>query len=81
MLSTFWLLTLAGGGLRLVLGLLLRRYTRYRLSISQPVAGVLIILAGLPGFVSPISFPVPLSLTLGFLGVDLVLQRVGRAGE
>jgi hypothetical protein len=49
--------------------------------ISQPVAGVLIILAGLPGFVSPISFPVPLGLTLGFLGVDLVLQRVGRAGE
>lgn len=81
MLSSFWLLTLLGASLRLVLGLLLRRNTPYRLSISQPVAGVLIILAGLPGFVSPISFPVPLSLTLGFLGVDLVLQHVGRTGE
>jgi hypothetical protein len=81
MLSSFWLLTLLGGALRLVSGLLLRRFGPYRLSISQPVAGVLIILAGLPGFVSPISFPVPLGLTLGFLGVDLVLQRVGRAGE
>ena len=74
MLSTFWFLAVLGGAIRLTLGYLLRCYTSYRLSISQPVAAVFVVLAALPGFMSPITFPFPVSLTLGFLAVDLLLQ-------
>lgn len=81
MLSIFWLLTVLGGATRLTLGYLLRCHTSYRLSISQPVAAVIAILAILPGFVNPITFPFPVSLTLGFLAVDLLLQVEEGAGK
>jgi hypothetical protein len=34
-----------------------------------------LVLAGLPEFIKPLPFPIPLSLTLGLLLPDLLLRR------
>ena len=41
----------------------------------QALAGALVVLAGLPEFIKPIPFPVPLGLTIGLLLPDLLLRR------
>ena len=41
----------------------------------QVLAGALVVLAGLPEFIKPIPFPVPLGLTIGLLLPDLLLRR------
>jgi hypothetical protein len=41
----------------------------------QVLAGALVVLAGLPEFIKPFPFPVPLGLTLGLLLPDLLLRR------
>ena len=75
MFTTFTALVLAGGGLRLVLQWQLKKRWEMSLSIPQALAGALVVLAGLPEFLKPLPFPVPLSLTLGLLLPDLLLRR------
>jgi hypothetical protein len=75
MFTTFTALALAGGALRLVLQWQLRRRWDISLAVPQVLAGALVVLAGLPGVLQPIPFPVPLSLTLGLLLPDLLLRR------
>lgn len=77
MFTTFTALALAGGGLRLVLQWQLKRRWQIALSVPQALAGALVVLAGLPEFLKPIPFPVPLGITLGLLLPDLVLTRRG----
>ena len=77
MLTTFTALALAGGALRLVLRWQLRRRWEISLSIPSVLAGALVVLAGLPEFLKPLPFPVPLGLTLGLLLPDLIMTRRG----
>ena len=57
MLTTFTLLVVTGGALRLVLGWGLHRRYQLNLSVPQALAGVLVMLAGLPDILKPFSFP------------------------
>lgn len=75
MFTTFTSLVLAGGGLRFVLQWQLKRRWDISLAVPQALAGALVVLAGLPEFLKPLPFPVPLSLTLGLLLPDLLLRR------
>jgi hypothetical protein len=75
MFTTFTALALAGGGLRLVLEWQLKRRWDISLAVPQALAGALVVLAGLPEFLKPLPFPVPLSLILGLLLPDLLLRR------
>ena len=77
MLTTFTALAIAGGALRLVLQWQLRRRWEISLSIPLVLAGALVVLAGLPEFLKPLPFPVPLGLTLGLLLPDLIMTRRG----
>jgi hypothetical protein len=45
------------------------------ISVPQALAGALVVLAGLPEFIKPIPFPVPLGLTIGLLLPDLLFRR------
>jgi hypothetical protein len=63
MLTLFMLLAAAGGILRLALAWLLKQ------------RWALVVLSGLPEFIKPIPFPVPLGLTIGLLLPDLLLRR------
>ena len=75
MLTLFTSLALAGGALRLVLQWQLRKRWDISLAVPQVLAGALVVLAGLPEFLKPFPFPVPLGLTLGLLLPDLLLRR------
>ena len=75
MFTTFTALALAGGALRLVLQWQLRKRWDISLAVPQVLAGALVVLAGLPEFLKPLPFPVPLSLILGLLLPDLLLRR------
>ena len=75
MLTLFTALALAGGALRLVLQWQLRKRWDISLAVPQILAGALVVLAGLPEFLKPFPFPVPLGLTLGLLLPDLLLRR------
>ena len=75
MFTTFTSLVLAGGGLRFVLQWQLKRRWDISLAVPQALAGALVVLAGLPEFLKPLPFPVPLSLILGLLLPDLLLRR------
>ena len=75
MFTTFTALAFAGGALRLVLQWQLNKRLGISLSIPQVLAGALVVLAGLPEFIKPLPFPIPLSLTLGLLLPDLLLRR------
>ena len=75
MFTTFTALALAGGGLRLVLEWQLKKRWGISLAVPQILAGALVVLAGLPEFIKPLPFPIPLSLTLGLLLPDLLLRR------
>jgi hypothetical protein len=77
MFTTFTALALAGGALRLVLHWQLRKRWDISLVVPQVLAGALVVLAGLPGILQPIPFPVPLSLTIGLLLPDLIMMRRG----
>ena len=74
MLATFTLLVVTGGVLRLALGWGLHQPIPARLSVPQALAGVLVMLAGLPDILKPFSFPLPLGFTLGLLP-DLLFRR------
>ena len=75
MFTTFTALALAGGGLRLVLQWQLQRRWGISLAVPQILAGAIVVLAGLPSFLQPFPFPVPVGLTLGLLLPDLLLRR------
>jgi hypothetical protein len=75
MFTTFTALALAGGALRLVLQWQLRKRWDVSLAVPQVLAGALVVLAGLPEFIKPFPFPVPLGLTLGLLLPDLLHRR------
>ena len=77
MFTTFTALALTGGALRLVLQWQLRKRWEISLSIPSVLAGALVVLAGLPEFLKPLPFPVPLGLTLGLLLPDLIMTRRG----
>lgn len=76
MLATFTLFTAAGVGFRMALALGLRKRYDLRLNIPEVLAVVLLVLAGLPSWLSPIPFPLPFSFTLGAVLPDLLIRRV-----
>lgn len=76
MFTTFVLLAAAGLGFRLALSWGLRRQYDRRLAIPDLFALVLLVLAGLPDWLSPIPFPFPLSFTLGAVLPDLLMRRL-----
>lgn len=75
MMTTFMLLALAGGALRVALNWVLRRYFGLSLSFPQGLAGVLLLLAVLPDIITPIDINLPLGLVVGLLLPDLLLRR------
>ena len=75
MLTTFTLLVITGGVLRLALGWGLHRQYPLDLSVPQALAGAIVMLAGLPDILKPFGFPLPLGLTLGLLFPDLLFRR------
>ena len=75
MLTLFMLLAAAGGILRLVLEWQLKKRYGITIGIPQALAGALVVLAGLPDFLKPIPFPVPLGVTIGLLLPDLLVRR------
>ena len=75
MLTLFMLLALAGGIFRLALARLLKQRWGLSFGVPKALAGALVVLAGLPEFIKPIPFPVPLGLTIGLLLPDLLFRR------
>lgn len=75
MITLFVLLACAGGVVRLALEWQLKKHWGITLGVPQALAGALVVLAGLPEFIKPIPFPVPLGLTIGLLLPDLLLRR------
>ena len=75
MFSPFLLLLAAGVGFRLTLSWILRAKLNLDLAIPQALAGALLILACLPSWLQPITFPLPLSVTLGMVLPDLLFTR------
>ena len=74
MFTTFMLLAAAGLGFRLALSWGLRRQYERRLAIPDLFALVLLVLAGLPDWLSPLPFPFPFSFTLGAVLPDLLIR-------
>ena len=68
MFTSLTLLACAGGALRLGLGLVLYQKTQVVLSVPQ-------VLAGMPDFLKPVPFPLPVGLVAGFLLPDLLFAR------
>tara|TARA_R110002020_G_scaffold470399_2_gene696280 strand:- start:913 stop:1143 length:231 start_codon:yes stop_codon:yes gene_type:complete len=75
MFTTFTLLIAAGVGFRLTLSWTLRRRFDLSLAVPQAVAGAFLILACLPSWLQPITFPLPVSFTLGALLPDFFVRR------
>jgi len=53
MFTTFTLLVVVGGALRLALNWGLKRHLRFILGVPQALAGALVVLAGLPDLLKP----------------------------
>jgi hypothetical protein len=75
MIPEFVLLAVAGGVLRLGLGLLVLQRSAFVFCVPQLLAAAVVVLAGLPDLLKPFPFPVPLGFALGFLLPDLLLAR------
>ena len=75
MFTTFTLLLAAGVGCRLALSLTLNRYCDRSLEVPQTLAVILVVLACLPGWASPLALPVPLAFVLGVVLPDLLTRR------
>lgn len=76
MFTTFTLLVAVGGGCRLALSKVLRHRFSITPSLPPVLAGIILVLAGLPDWVRPVPFPFPLGLTLGFLLPDILSRRI-----
>lgn len=74
MFTTFTLLLAVGCGFRLALSWALRRRFNLYLSVPQALAGAVVVLAGLPDFLKPFAYPLPLSFTLGFRLPDFLFR-------
>lgn len=75
MFTTFSLLLAVGCGTRLAVNWGLERRFNVGLSVPQALAGALIVLAGLPDWLKPFAYPLPLSFTLGVFLPDFLLRR------
>jgi len=75
MFTIFTSLAVAGGALRLVLNWQLRKRWGIFLVVPQTLAIAFLVLAGLPDFLQPLSFPIPLGMTVGLLLPDLFLRK------
>jgi hypothetical protein len=75
MFTSFTLLVLSGGAIRLGFGLVLLRKSGWYLTMPHLLAASVLVLAALPDFIKPVPYPFPFSLTLGFLLSDLVLGK------
>jgi hypothetical protein len=74
MFTTFTLLIAVGVCFRLALNWVLQRHFSVRFAAPQALAGALVVLAGLPDWLKPLPYPLPLSLTIGLLLPDLFLR-------
>ena len=75
MFTPFVLFFAAGVGFRLTCAWYLRRRFNLILAAPQAFVVVLLVLAGLPSWLQPVPFPLPLSLMLGVVLPDLLLSR------
>ena len=75
MFTSLTLFAIAGGALRLAVGIFVYRRFSVSLTVPQALAGSLVVLAGLPDFLKPVPFPLPLGLVAGFLLPDLLFAR------
>lgn len=75
MLPTFTLLLAAGVGCRLALSHTLK--TRYDLALELPqaIAMLLVLLALVPSWASPVAIPLPLGFVLGAVLPDFFVRR------
>ncbi|MDV7272127.1 hypothetical protein RYZ20_14620 [Thioclava sp. A2] len=76
MMTLFLLLALAGGVLRFVLTVVLRRHFGLVLAVPQVLALALLGLALLPEPLSPLPVSLPLGLMLGLFLPDLLFGRL-----
>ncbi|MFY0617735.1 hypothetical protein [Shimia sp.] len=76
MFTSLMLLAVAELGFRLALAWGLRKQYDRRLAIPDLLALVLLVLAGLPDWLSPIQFPFPVSFTLGAVLPDLLMRMI-----
>lgn len=77
MISSFVLLALAGGGVRLGLNWLIKRRFGVWVAIPQVLAAVLVLLGALPEMLRPFPIPLPFGVLFGLLLPDLLLRRAG----
>lgn len=75
MLTSLTSLAMAGGVLRLFLQWQIKKRWAVSLAVPQALAGALVVFAGLPEFLQPIPFPIPIGLAIGLLLPDLFLRR------
>ena len=69
------LLLAVGCGIRLAFDWCMRKRFDVTFSVPQALAGALVVLAGLPDFLKPFTYPLPLSFTLGALLPDFLISR------
>ena len=79
-ISVHYSLLAAAGGVLLALQWGVQRRWGITIGVPQALAGAVVVLAGLPEFLRPFPFPVPLSVTIGLLLPDLLVRRGCDAG-
>ena len=75
MITTFTLLALAGGALRVALNYAVRRKLGVAIGLPPLLALAVLLLAVLPDIITPIDINLPLGLVVGLLVPDLLLRR------
>ena len=75
---TFLALIAAGAVLRALLAKALSHHYGLTLVVPPVITGGLLLLAALPSWLSPLSFTLPLSITLGALLPDIFLRSAQR---
>ena len=75
MLTSLTSLAMAGGVLRLFLQWQIKKRWAVSLAVPQALAGAMVVLAGLPNFLKPIPFSIPVWFTIGLLLSYLFLRR------